>query len=159
MQTFEDFPKKLTGWIGHRDDDLVQEGLIAAWLAQESHPGESENYYWTAAKNRVRQIMRGEPYVGSTRERGHWPTNDIAADPTDGTLESFFPDVELDIDSRLDIERALDSLPDDEYDYVLYRFYWGMGHEAAWRAAGVKRWTWQKSIKRKLANILVPDST
>jgi DNA-directed RNA polymerase specialized sigma24 family protein len=147
---FEDFPKKITGWIGRRDDDLSQEGLIAAWQAYEKNPGQSENYYWAVAKNRVRQIMRGDPMVGSTRERGHWPTTDIAV----SDLAPYAGMVEHDLDTKIDLEGALDKLTDEEYLYVVLRFYHGYGAGEAARKAGLSLYAWKDRIRPKLERVL-----
>lgn len=51
-------------------DDMVQEGLIAAWQAMERHPGKEDVYYRAAGKNGVRNLVRGRSHFGSPSRQG-----------------------------------------------------------------------------------------
>ena len=60
----------------HLFDDAVQEGLIAAWKAENARPDAPRSYVVGAARNGVRSVLRGRPMTGQEGHRGWQDASD-----------------------------------------------------------------------------------
>ena len=89
-------------------DDAVQEGLIAAWTAQEKNPGRSDAYYLGAARRAILGFVTDEHRPtgapsrrGSGRKQGGMQIIPLA------DWDSPHPEPELDLDVLTVVRRRL----------------------------------------------------
>lgn len=114
-------------------DDAVQEGLIAAWRAQEAHPDASPTYLTGAARNGVRGAVAGRAPFGHSPHRGTQdaadssiPTDsDLFPDPEDPTSAAALAAVEVVVELA-EVRTAVRDLCDTDRDIVRLRFVEGL---------------------------------
>lgn len=89
-------------------DDAVQEGLIAAWVAQEKNPGRSDAYYLGAARRAILGFVTDEhrPTGAPTRRGGGRKKGDMQVIPL-ADWDSATPEPELDLDALGVVRRRL----------------------------------------------------
>jgi RNA polymerase sigma factor (sigma-70 family) len=145
---------EVEGYLRRRgyDDDAVQEGLIAAWKAEQKNPGQSTGYYARSARNGALTYIAGKRTTGrDARGKKSLATSipydsDVMLRMEHGEEESWA--------ENIDLWNALDKLPDKDYAYVTYRFFHGMTHVEAHKAAGINYTAWSDRIRPNLERVL-----
>lgn len=136
-------------------DDAVQEGIIAAWTAQQRHPDKTDNYYRSAARLGVLGYVTDEhrPTGAPNRRGGGRKQKDIEMVPIvgwDAPLNYPWPDV--------DVTRAMASLDEEEREIAFMKFWLDMTWDQIAEHLGKHRATvftrWQKHIAPKLRETL-----
>jgi len=137
-------------------EDAAQEGLIAAWEAEQKNPGQQVGYYARVAKNGAKSYILGKKTTGRNAQ-GKKSLASLVPVEKD-TLTDLGGVYDEDVATRVDVERALDTLSDSHYEYVRLRFYEGMNHADAAKKAGIAYTAWSYTIRPKLEKVLnVPD--
>lgn len=147
-------------------EDAVQEGLIAAWQASETHPGKEARYYRAAARNGVVSVLRGRPATGAEGRRGWQDAHDssgplvvegsdgfeyLVAEPADATAARDFDAAEI----RSAIAEAVSDLDPLDVEIVVGRFWEDLGFadlaKRTGRPAGTLSRRWTEIIRPRLA--------
>jgi RNA polymerase sigma factor (sigma-70 family) len=121
--------------------DLAQEGLIAMWRALETYDpekGAEATYLTTAAKLRMRDVVRRQTWTGTPGQRGH--TREAPARPVEiYDVHSYLDpalDAALTAYHRSEIRAALDQLTPKDRAYITTRILADAGRYS-WRLASI----------------------
>jgi DNA-directed RNA polymerase specialized sigma24 family protein len=137
-------------------EDALQEGLIAAWEAEQKNPGQQTGYYARVARNGAKSYLLGKRTTGRNAQ-GKKSLASLVPVEKD-TLSALGGVYDEDVATRIDVERALDTLNDSHYEYVRLRFFEGETHEVAAKKAGIAYTAWSYTIRPRLGRLLSEDS-
>lgn len=149
MINYKILARWLRSKLGPISDDAVQEGLIAAWKAEEKRPGQKLSFYLTSAENGAKSFLSGKRLTGRDA-KGTRRNGGLKDEAPTLFLEGEIEDPQNAIVNRLLVTDALDSLSDDHYEYVRLRFWEGSSHIEAVRKTGVSYTAWYDQIRPTL---------
>lgn len=143
-------------------DDAVQEGMIAAWRAEQGRPGMSGTYYRGAARNGVLNVAMGRPFTGQATRRG-WQDAHNSSSPTGDTypvepMSTSAADAMAAIEAGDDVRQAVAKL-EPELREVAYLHFWEdltyaqIGKRLG-KKAGTISWLWSRKIAPALRESL-----
>lgn len=135
------FLMRLTRGDAALADDLAQDTFLRAYLKIRTYQGTGRFFSWLARiayTNFLQHIRRKRP-------------EDSYAEPPEGISPSF----ERGSDAKMDVERAIRVLSDDERTMITLCFTYGMSHSEASETTGMPLGTVKSHITRGRAKLKV----
>lgn len=147
--------------------DLAQEGWVAMWRALRAYDpskGALPSWLTTAAKLRMRDVYRRDTWTGTPTARGHTREHPAIPVDTDDEYITVLLGRSDDIADRVaqryhdgEIADAINSLPPDQREYVVLRFWGGLTYseldKKLGRSTGLLWKRAKPALEKKLAHL------